>query len=70
MTAELVKTLLRHLPRYAEEEGDFFCVPRDELISHLVNAGYPEKLAENTVAMLENLLLTLATLNTDALQRW
>ncbi len=69
MTAELVKTLLPHLPRYAEEEGDFFCVPRDELINHLVHAAYPKELAENTVAMVENLLLTLATLNADALQK-
>ncbi len=69
MTAELVKTLLPHLPRHAEEEGDFFCVPRDVLISHLVQAAYPKELAENTVAMVENLLLTLATLNTEMLQK-
>ncbi len=69
MSAELVKILLPHLPRYAEEEGDFFCVPRDELISHLVHAAYPKEQAENTVAIVENLLLTLATLNTDALQK-
>jgi len=32
MTQDLLKTLIAELPRYAEEEGDFFSVERSRLI--------------------------------------
>jgi len=34
----------------------------------LINADFSQEIAENTLAMLENLLDTLSTLNTDYLQ--
>ncbi|MBE0472520.1 MAG: NUDIX hydrolase, partial [Methyloprofundus sp.] len=69
MNALLIKLLLPYLPRYAEEDGDFFSVPRVELVQHLMTAGYAQDIADNTLEMLENLLDTLATLNSDALQQ-
>ena len=69
MTALLIQTLLPFLPRFAEEEGDFFSVKREILINHLLSTGYQQDIADNTVMMLENLLDTLATLNPDALQK-
>ncbi|MDT8425013.1 MAG: hypothetical protein RQ733_03470 [Methyloprofundus sp.] len=69
MNAPLIKLLLPYLPRHAEEDGDFFSVPRVELVQHLMTAGYAQDIADNTLEMLENLLATLATLNPDALQQ-
>ena len=63
MTTQLIKTLLNHLPRYAEEEGDFYSVPRAELINTLCNESTDRVIAENTLALLENLLDTLAVLD-------
>jgi len=59
MTAQLIQILPPHLPRFAEEDGDFFSVKRKTLIQLLLNADYSQDIAENTVAMLENLLDTL-----------
>lgn len=69
MTAQLIQILLPHLPRFAEEDGDFFSVKREMLIQPLLKAGYSQDIAKNTLAMLENLLDTLATLNPDALKK-
>ncbi|OTE97646.1 NUDIX hydrolase [Crenothrix sp. D3] len=69
MTAQLIKTLITNLPRYAEEEGDFYAVKREDLINALCSEQVNQAVAENTVAVCENLLDTLAVLNTDFLQQ-
>ncbi|MDP2902275.1 MAG: NUDIX hydrolase [Methylovulum sp.] len=70
MIANLIKTLLQNLPRYAEEEGDFYSVPREALIDALYHQRSLERaVAENTVALIETLLDTLAVLNTTYLQK-
>ncbi len=70
MSAALIRLLISHLPRFAEEEGDFYSVPRDVLINALCQQ-YPldRAIAENTIALLETLLDTLALLNTAYLQK-
>ncbi|MDP2904427.1 MAG: hypothetical protein Q8N96_15195 [Methylovulum sp.] len=57
MSAQLIQSLIPHLPRYAEEEGDFYSVPRDALID-AVCSQHPldQAIAENTVNLLETLL--------------
>lgn len=68
-TAELIQSLLPHLPRFAEEEGAFFSVPRATLIDALCESQSLERaIAENTVALLEILLDTLAVLDKTRLQ--
>ena len=70
MSAPLIQSLIPHLPRFAEEDGDFYSVPRDVLIDTLCRQHSIERaLAENTVALLETLLDTLAVLNTEYLQK-
>ncbi|MCF7988633.1 MAG: NUDIX hydrolase [Methylovulum sp.] len=65
-----MKTLLQHLPRYAEEEGDFYSIPRETLIATLCQQHTIDTaMAENTVALIENLLDTLAVLNSAYLQQ-
>lgn len=50
MSANFIQTLVSHLPRYAEEEGDFYSVPRKALISALCRQHQLERaVAENTV---------------------
>ena len=69
MSAQLIQSLIPHLPRFAEEDGDFYSVPRDVLIDTLcLQHSTDRALAENTVALLETLLDTLAVLNKDSLQ--
>ncbi len=65
----LIQTLIPHLPRYAEEEGDFYAVPRTALIDALCQAPLDRAVAEMAVALVETLLDTLAVLDTDCLQR-
>ena len=63
-----IKNIIAHLPRYAEEEGAFYSVPRELLINTLCtqqNIDYA--VAENTVGLLENLLDSLAVLNAEYL---
>ncbi len=68
--AGLIKTLIQHLPRYAEEEGDFYPVPRAALVDALCqHQPLDRAVAENTVALIEALLDTFAVLNTDYLQK-
>lgn len=63
MATDLIKTLLKHLPRYAEEEGYFYAVMRDELINRLCDkTNIDQAVAENTVNLCEILLDSLATL--------
>lgn len=70
MIANLIKTLLQNLPRYAEEEGDFYSVPRETLIDALCHQHPLDRpVAENTVALIETLLDTLAVLDTAYLQK-
>ncbi len=70
MTTDTIKTLLNHIPRYTEEEGDFYSISRGELIKALcLDNKVPHEVAKNTVDLIENLLDTLAVLNSDYLQR-
>jgi 8-oxo-dGTP pyrophosphatase MutT (NUDIX family) len=70
MSANLVQTLIPLLPRYAEEEGDFYSVPREDLINALCRQHqFEHAIAENTIAFIEILLDTLAVLNTGSLQK-
>ena len=70
MSAQLIQSLIPHLPRYAEEEGDFYSVPREVLINALCHQHSLDRaLAENTVGLMETLLDTLAALNTAYLQK-
>jgi len=70
MSANLIQTLIPQLPRYAEEEGDFYSVPREVLINALCRQHQLERAAaENTVRVIETLLDTLAVLNTTYLQK-
>jgi 8-oxo-dGTP pyrophosphatase MutT (NUDIX family) len=70
MTADTIKTLLNHIPRYAEEEGDFYSVSREELIDVLcLKNEVSREVAENTIGLVENLLDTLAVLNSTYLQK-
>ncbi len=69
MSAQLIQSLLSHLPRFAEEEGDFYSVPRVALIDALCHSQALERaIAENTIALLETLLDTLAVLDKASLQ--
>ena len=70
MSADLIRTLIAQLPRYAEEEGDFYSVPRVALIDGLCQHHEVDyDIAENTVNVIEILLNTLAVLNTSYLQK-
>lgn len=70
MSVNLIQTLISHLPRYAEEEGDFYGVPREALINALCQQHQIERvIAENTITLIETLLDTLAVLNTAYLQK-
>ncbi|MDP3010501.1 MAG: NUDIX domain-containing protein [Methylococcales bacterium] len=69
IAAQLIKTLITHLPRYAEEEGDFYAVKREDLINALCSPQVNQAVAENTVYLIENLLDTLAVLNVDYLAK-
>ncbi len=70
MTTNLIKILLDNIPRYAEEEGDFYSVSRELLINALcTQQGIDYAVAENTLGLLENLLNSLAVLHTDYLAK-
>lgn len=69
MSTQLIKTLITHLPRYAEEEGDFYAVKREDLINALCSEHVNQAVAKNTVELCENLLDTLAVLNTNYLTK-
>lgn len=70
MTNHLIKALINALPRFAEEEGDFYGVSRDTLIAELSEIqGVSAEVAGNTVTLCEALLDSLATLKPQDLQR-
>lgn len=70
MSALLIKTLIPHLPRYAEEEGDFYSVPRIDLINVLCSQhGIDYTVAKNTIDLLENLLNSLSVLQSEYLAK-
>ncbi|MCL7421839.1 MAG: NUDIX hydrolase [Methylobacter sp.] len=67
---KLIQALIPHLPRYAEEEGDFYSVKRDDLVNKLCGQeAIEQSTAKNAVDLCELLLDTLATLNADYLQK-
>jgi 8-oxo-dGTP pyrophosphatase MutT (NUDIX family) len=68
MSAQLLQSLLHHLPRFAEEEGDFYSVPRQSLIDVLVQEQTDHSTAKASVSLLETLLDTLAVLDKSRLQ--
>lgn len=68
MAAQLIQSLLPHLPRFAEEEGDFYSVPRQALIDALVKEQIDRTAAETCVGLFEILLDTLAVLDKSRLQ--
>lgn len=68
MSAQLIQSLLPHLPRFAEEQGDFYSVPRADLLAALSQSVDPAS-AEATLGILETLLNRLAVLQSDALAR-
>ena len=70
MSAALIRSLISHLPRFAEEEGDFYSVPCEALINALCQQHQIDRaMAENTIDLLETLLDTLALLNPAYLQK-
>ncbi|MEQ1622551.1 MAG: NUDIX hydrolase [Methylococcales bacterium] len=68
MSVQLIQSLLPHLPRFAEEEGDFYSVPRSGLIQ-VLSVQVDQAIAENTINLLETLLDTLAVLDRTYLQK-
>jgi hypothetical protein len=65
-----IKNIIAHLPRYAEEEGAFYSMPRELLINALcTQQGIDYIVAENTVGLLESLLDSLAVLNAEYLAK-
>lgn len=70
MSAALIRSLISQLPRFAEEEGDFYSVPREAFINALYQQHQLDRtIAENTIDLLETLLDTLGVLNTVYLQK-
>jgi len=70
MPIVFIQTLLPHLPRYAEEEGDFYAVPRAALVDALCQAPQVDRaVAEMAVTLVETLLDTLAVLDSEYLQK-
>ncbi len=70
MSALLIQSLIPHLPRFAEEDGDFYSIHRDELIDALCHQHEQERsVCENTITLIESLLNTLAVLNAEHLKR-
>jgi 8-oxo-dGTP pyrophosphatase MutT (NUDIX family) len=68
VSAQLIQSLIPHLPRFAEEEGDFYSVPRSELIE-VLSGQVDQAIAENTIGLLEALLDTLAVFDRTCLQK-
>ncbi|MDD2658814.1 MAG: NUDIX hydrolase [Methylococcales bacterium] len=66
----LIKALITVMPRFAEEEGDYYSVSRADLVNALCQAqGVAPEIAKNTVNLCEALLDSLATLDPDFLRR-
>ena len=70
MSTLLIQSLISHLPRFAEEDGDFYSIHRNELIDTLCQQHELDRsLSENTVTLIESLLNTLAVLEAEHLKR-
>ena len=70
MPVSFIQSLIPHLPRFAEEDGDFYSIHRNELIDTLCQQHELDRsLSENTVTLIESLLNTLAVLDIDYLKR-
>lgn len=70
MSNNLIKALITAMPRFAEEEGDYYSVSRADLIATLCQTqSVAPEIAENTVSLCEALLDSLATLDPDFLRR-
>ncbi len=70
MSVQLIQSLIPQLPRYAEEEGVFFSVPREALIEALCRQHQLDRaIVENTINLIETLLDTLAVLSADYLKK-
>lgn len=70
MADNLIETLISELPRYAEEEGDFYSVYRNSLIRAISEChAVDPAVAENMVMWCERLLDTLSVLNPDYLAK-
>ena len=70
MSTLLIQSLIPLLPRFAEEDGDFYSIHRDVLIDALSHQHELDRsLSENTVTLIESLLNTLAVLDTEHLKR-
>ena len=66
---QLIKVLLPHLPRHAEEEGDGYGVSRQSLLDALCQQGAERLQAATLIDLIEALLSTLAVLDRAALQQ-
>ena len=70
MPASLIQSLIPLLPRFAEEDGDFYSIHRNELIDTLCHQHELDRsLSENTITLIESLLNTLAVLEAEHLKR-
>ena len=70
MPVSFIQSLIPHLPRFAEEDGDFYSIHRNELIDTLCQQHELDRsLSENTVTLIESLLNTLAVLEAEHLKR-
>jgi len=70
MSTSLIQSLIPLLPRFAEEDGDFYSILRDELIETVCQQHEQDRsLSENTIILIEALLNTLAVLDVDYLKR-
>jgi len=70
MTQQLIKALINALPRFAEEEGDFYAVSRTDLITELCQTHTVSvEIAENTVNLCETLLDSLSLLQSEHLSK-
>jgi len=64
-----LRTLIDNLPRYAEEGNLFTTVKKSDLQSHLTDAGLTTDAATLLLDIVERLLSSVATLETQALQQ-
>jgi 8-oxo-dGTP pyrophosphatase MutT (NUDIX family) len=66
----MIKTILSNLPRYAEENGDFYSVSRQELTNILcLEKKVAPEIAMNTIQLIENVFDTLAILDQSYLEK-
>lgn len=73
MNRAFLKTLIAELPRYSEEEGDFYAAERNHLVDVLRSQhALDEAIAMHTVGLYECLLESLSVLQSDELAngRW